>query len=126
MSSAKAGIAMMAATSNEKNNLTASSLRGCERRYGASPCFARFGYSTRAMAHGPPLGLGPRQIILQSLAVAPWHEDVKLLPPLWLSRDRGRRSRTSMHVRFAPKPTVGARCGLCGCKRAFNAHAPTT
>jgi hypothetical protein len=38
---------------------------------------SRFGYSTRAMLHGPPRGLGPKQIvqaiILQSLTVALWH-----------------------------------------------------
>jgi hypothetical protein len=40
---------MTAATSDEKNNLTASSLRWLRRLYHAPPCFARFAYSTRAM-----------------------------------------------------------------------------
>src|SRR5215471_2656125 len=77
MSSAKAGMATMAATSDEKNNLTASSCAGCERLYDAAPCFARFGDLDPGDI---PLGLGPRQIIGQSRTVALWHADVKLLP----------------------------------------------
>src|SRR5215472_6760976 len=91
MSSAKAGMATMAATSDEKNNLTASSCAGCERLYDAAPCFARFGDLDPGDI---PLGLGPRQIIGQSRTVALWHADVKLLPaPAWTRLGEVRRTQ---------------------------------
>src|SRR6516225_630697 len=94
MSSAKAGIATTAATSDEKNNLTASSLR-CERLYGAAPCFARFG---DLHPGDVPLGFGPGQIIGQSRTVALWHADPKFCPP------RHGRARTRVNSSAATSP----------------------
>src|SRR5215467_6620220 len=85
-SSASAGMATMAATSDEKNNLTASSLRWLRTALwrGAVLCPLR---GPRSRRYSPDLG--PRQSIGQSRTVALWHADVKLLlAPAWTRLER--------------------------------------
>src|SRR6516164_7444875 len=90
-SSASAGMATMAATSDEKNNLTASSLRWLRTALwcGAVLCPLR---GPRSGRYSP--GSGSRQIIGQSRTVALWHADVKLLlAPVWTRLGELRRTQ---------------------------------